>query len=156
MFSKIASRHIPQFHQRLFQDRPAENINSHRCKIAFRFRRLFLKFCNPSVPIGYNNSKAACFFHRNRHSCYGNICMIFFMVIQHHLIVHLVNMVSRQDQDIIRIVGFHIIHILVNCIGCSRVPFAVCAFLVWRQDGHPSNIAVQIPRNTNPYMCIKP
>ena len=50
------------------------------------------------------------------------------MKIKHDFIIHLVNMVSGQDQDILRIIAVYVFHILVNSIGSSWIPFTSAAF----------------------------
>ena len=58
-------------------------------------------------------------------------------------------MIAGKDQHIVRIIRFHIFQILINSVGRSCIPVASLASLIRRKDGNPSNIAVQIPRNTN-------
>ena len=94
MLSEIAAVLILQSDQSLLENRPAENINSHRRKIAARLLRFFLKFCYPSGFICYHDPETACLFNRNRHTCNGNVCFICLVKVQHYLIVHFINMVS--------------------------------------------------------------
>lgn len=56
--------------------------------------RLFLKCIDALIIIGYDDTKSAGLLDRHRHGCYGHIGIVFLVEIKHHLIVHLVNMVS--------------------------------------------------------------
>ena len=125
MLSEIAVRLIFQCEKRFSEHRPAENVNSHRCKVAARILRLLFKLLDLPAVIRNHDSETARLFHRNRHRRDGNIRFVRLVVIQHHFIIHLVDMVARQNQHIIRIIRLHIIHILIDRIRRSRIPLAV-------------------------------
>lgn len=48
------------------------------------------------------------------------------------------------------------LYVLVNCICSSCIPFAVCTFFVWRQNGYAAFVFIEIPRNTDSDMGIQP
>ena len=122
MHTEITSRLILQSDQRLSQYRPVKDINTHRRKVTARLRRFLLKILDIAVVIGNNNAKTAGLSPRYRHAGNCHICPFCFMVIQHHFIIHLINMVTTKDQYILRIVLLNIFHILINSIGCSCIP----------------------------------
>ena len=155
MLSEIAVRLVFQPDQRIFQNRPAENVNPHRCQITARMLRLLLKFTDLAVRIRHDDPEPTGFLDRNRHRRDRDIRFICFMEIKHYLVIHLINMISRQDQHIIRIILFHIIQILIDRIRRSGVPFAVGAFLVRRKNRNTSHIPVQIPRDPDSDMRIQ-
>ena len=155
MFSKVASLLIFQRDQGFLQGRPAENINTHGRKITSWMLRFFFKLRNPSCFIGNHNTETACFLHRHRHRSDRYIRLVCLMVIQHHFIVHLINVVSGKNQHIVRIIAFHISHILENRVCCSRIPLAAFTFFIWRQNSYTTHVSVQIPRNTNSNVRIK-
>ena len=74
--------------------------------------------------------------------------------LEHHFIVHLIDMVSGQDQYIFRIVTVYVFHILINSIRCTGIPFTSATFLIWLQNRNTTVITIQIPRNTNTDMRI--
>ena len=147
MLSEIAVRLVFQPDQRIFQNRPAENVNPHRCQITARMLRLLLKFTDLAVRIRHDDPEPTGFLDRNRHRRDRDIRFICFMEIKHYLVIHLINMISRQDQ--------HIIQILIDRIRRSGVPFAVGAFLVRRKNRNTSHIPVQIPRDPDSDMRIQ-
>ena len=75
--------------------------------------------------------------------------------IEHHFIIHLIDMISRQNQHIVRVKTLHVVNILIDRIGCACIPFAVLALLIRRKDGNAADIPVQIPRNTDSDMRIQ-
>ena len=77
------------------------------------------------------------------------------MEVQHHLIIHLINMISGKNQNVVRIVLLHIVHILENGICSSCIPLTVRTLFVWRQYRHSSFIFIQIPRDSNSNMCVQ-
>ena len=118
--------------------------------------RFFFKFGNSSVSVCDHDTETACFFDRYRHTCDGHICVICFVIVKHHFVIHFVNVVAGKNQNIFWIVCFHISHVLVNCICCSCIPFTACTFFVWRQNGYTAFVFIEIPRNTDSDMGIQP
>ena len=77
------------------------------------------------------------------------------MEIKHHFIVHLIDMITRQDQHIFRIVTLHVVQVLVDRIRRPCIPFAVDTLLIRRKHRHTADIPVKIPGNTDPDMGIE-
>ena len=155
MLTKITVTLCFQCQQSFLQYRPAEYVNSHGSQITARLLRFLLEFPHTSLLIRHHNPESACFFHRNRHTCNRNIRFICLMEIQHYLIVHLIDVIPGKDQHIIRIVLFHVIKILEDCIRCSGIPFTVVTPLIRRKHSHTAFISIQIPRDSNSDMCVQ-
>ena len=94
MFSKITVALIFQRDQCLFEYRPAKYVNSHGSKITAWFLRFLFKFCHTPCSISYHDAETAGFLHRNRHTGNRDICLVCLMIIQHHFIIHFINMVT--------------------------------------------------------------
>ena len=92
--SEVTARLILQRNKRFLQRRPAENINSHTCQIASGMLRFLFKFCNPSCAVRDHDTETAGLLHRNRHTGNRYICLVSLVVIQHYLVIHLVNMIT--------------------------------------------------------------
>ena len=155
MFTEVTVWLIFQCHQRLFECLPGENINSHGCQITSWMFRFFFKLGNTSRAVSDHNTETACLFNRHRHTGNGHICLICLMIIKHHFVIHLVNMVTGENQNVVRIIGLHICHILKNCVCCSGIPVAVTIFFIGGKHGNTAHIPVQIPRNTDSDMGIQ-
>ena len=156
MLAKIAITLVFQCDQCFFEHRPAEYVDTHGSKVAAWFLRFLLKLRHTPCLICNHDPEAACFFYRNRHTGNRYICLICLVIIQHDFVIHFINMISRENQYIIRIVLLHIIQILKNCIGRPGIPFAVGTLFIWRKYGHTALVSVQIPRNTNADMGVQP
>ena len=155
MFSEVTRRYILHLNKCIPKDRPAENINSHRSFVASWMFRLLLKLLNNPIFIGDNNTESASFLHRHLISCNSYISLRTLVKIQHYFIIHFVNMITRKDEYIIRIVILHILKILINGICGSGVPLTVSTLLVRREYSHTAKISIQIPWHTYPNMLIK-
>ena len=156
MFSEIQVGLFRPGNQSLLQRLPVKYVDTHGCQIASGIRRLLLKIRNLSVLVRDHDAEPLRFLHRYGHNRDRTLCASLLMVIQHHFIIHLIDVITGENQNIIRIEALHIVDILINCIGCSRIPFAVLAPLVRGKDSHTADIPVQIPRNADPNMGIQP
>ena len=78
------------------------------------------------------------------------------MIVQHDLVVHLIYMITRKDQYIIRMKILHIFQILIDCIRCAGVPFRLSDLLIWRKNRNSSLITIKVPRDPDPDVGIKP
>ncbi len=141
--------------QRLFKCFPGENINSHGCQIAARVGRLLFKICNLPVFIGNHDAESLGLFHRNRHNSNGHVRIILLVEVQHGFIVHLINVIAGKDQNIVRMVIFHIAHVLIYGVGRPGIPLCPRDLLIGRKHRYTACQLVQIPRNTNADMCIQ-
>ena len=117
--------------------------------------RLLLKFLDFTLPVRDYDSKPGGILLRNRHDGNRHIRVVRFMVVEHHLVVHLIDMVTGQDQHIVRMVLLHVSQILVNRIRSPCIPLRLPRLLIRREDCDAALIAVQIPRNADADMSIE-
>ena len=134
---------------------PGEDIYAHGCFIALRVFRFFLKLNNRSVGIRVHNSETGRFFPGNFTYGNGSICAMPDVIVQHRIVIHFVNMVAAEDQDIIRMVLLYKSHILIDGICRSAVPFSALSCLVRRQNKNASVRNIQIPRRAAADIGIK-
>ena len=116
---------------------------------------LFFKVLYFSVFVGDDDTEALCFFHGNGHSSYGDIRIVFLMEVQHHFVIHFVDMVTGKNEYIIGIIALHVLYVLVDRICRSGIPFAVDIFLKGRKYGNAADITVQIPGGADTDMGIQ-
>ena len=74
------------------------------------------------------------------------------MEVQHHLIIHLIDMVTGKDQNIIGIIVLDVFHVLVYRIRSTRIPLTSLNALIRREHAYAADIPVKIPGNTDPYV----
>ncbi|MNE53224.1 hypothetical protein D3C80_1479360 [compost metagenome] len=131
--------------QMLAQNVPFENIYTHGSQCALRLGGLFIKFINFQVFIRIKDTKAACFLQRNINDRDGAVGVSCFVVLQHSVVVHFVNMIPGQDKHMLRIKLVYKFEIAVNRISRSPVPVASVLPFMRRQHEHSAIFTVQIP-----------
>ena len=155
MFTEVAPGLVLHLDQGLLEDLPAEDVDTHGSQVASGNRRLLLEFRDAVGLVRNQDAETAGLLNRNRHSSNGDISVVGLVIIQHNFIIHLVDMVTGQNQNVIRIIILHILQILVDRVRGSGVPVAPLTALVGRQDCYAAHIAVQIPRDPNPDMGVQ-
>ena len=94
------------------------------------------------VVIRDQDSETACFLDRHRHSGNRDIRIIRFVIFQHDLIIHFVDVVLGKDQNVFRIVGLHVLQIHSKLrFRSSCIPVAAL-LLVRGQDRNAADVAV--------------
>jgi len=155
MLTKVTARLFRHGNERFLQRLPAEYVDSHGSQVTARICRLLLKLGDTVILIGDHDTEAACLFDRNRHTCDGDICVVCFVIFQHNLIIHLIDVVAGKDQNVVRIVAFHVLQVLINGVRGTGIPVTALAPLVRRKNGNSSDITVQIPRNANSDVTVQ-
>ena len=87
--------------------------------------------------------------------CDRHIRPVLLVGLKHRFIVHFVNMIAGQDQNVFRMVTLHIGKILINCIGRPGVPLSILDLFIGREHRNTAEILVKIPGNTDPDMGIE-
>ena len=65
--------------------------------------RFFFKFIYALAFIAVHYPESACFLYGDFYHGYGAVCPLCLVVLEHEVIVHLVDMVSRKDKYVVRI-----------------------------------------------------
>ncbi len=84
--------------------------------------RLLDKPCHFAIACDLNDAEAGDFIGRDRERSQGNFGAGVVMLLQHPAIVHLVDVVARKDQDMLRLFRADGVDILINGIGSPLVP----------------------------------
>ena len=155
MLTKVTARLFRHGNERFLQRLPAEYVDSHGSQVTARICRLLLKLGDTVILIGDHDTEAACLFDRHRHTCDGDICVVCFVIFQHNLIIHLIDVVAGKDQNVVRIVAFHVLQVLINGVRSTGIPVTALASLVRRKNGNSSDITVQVPRNANSDVTVQ-
>ena len=142
VFTEIAARLLRHGNEGFLQCLPAEYVDSHGSQVAARMRRLLLELGDTVILIGDHDTEAACLFDRHRHTCDGDICVICFVIFQHNLVIHFVDVVAGKNQNVVRIVAFHVLQVLINGVRSTGIPVTALAPLVRRKNGNSSDITV--------------
>ncbi len=97
--------------------------------------RLFIKFINLAVVIGVKNTKARSFINRNvnNRNCTSGVLAL--VKIEHFVVVHFVDMVSRKDHNILGVIS-------LDCLIGAKAVYA-------------GMHSVKIPRLTVAYVFVE-
>ena len=109
-------------------------------------RGLFFKFRNRVVFIHIHNTKARRILPWHLHDGDGAICARFFVVSEHFSVIHLVDVVAREDEHILGVVHVDKADVLEDGVGRALIPRRAARALIRRQDVHAAVRAVEIPR----------
>ena len=132
--------------QRRAQHRPGENVNAHGGEIALRLLRLFGKARDAHVLIDGHDAEAAGLLPRHGLDRNGEIRAHELVEVEHQVIVHLVEMVAGEDDDILGVVAVEKVDVVVNRVGGAFIPFAAGLRGIRRENVHAAPGRVQIPR----------
>src|SRR5262249_31167270 len=130
---------------RVFFERPGENVrleqvDAHRRERdpgragrADRLFRLFLEADHPPGLVDADDAETAAFFGRNLDGRQRDVRAAIHMEAQHLRVIHLVDVITREDEDVRRFLAFDGIEVLIDGVGRAEVPVLAHA-LLWRQD----------------------
>ena len=124
---------------------PFEDVNAHGCLIGLGNLGLFLEFGDAPFLVGGENAEAGRLLHGNLDDRHGGVCVCALVGFQHLGVVHGIDMVSRQDQNVVGLVLFNEVEVLVNGVCGALIPMGAVALLVGRQNVDPAVKTVQIP-----------
>ena len=113
---------------------PREHINTHGSLVAFRYFWLLVKLIDGAVRIGVQDAKPRGFFHWHFNFGNGAGCVVLLMVSNHLGVVHLINVVTGKNHNIIRVVTVNKCDVLIDCVGGAFIPVKLFAVLVRWQN----------------------
>ena len=67
------------------------------------------------------------------------------METEHLCIVHLIDMVTRKDKNIFRVISFNILEVLINSICSTLIPVSTILALIRRKNSHTAKGSVKVP-----------
>src|SRR6266702_2569160 len=77
----------------------------------------------------------------NEDGCEGDISAGLLMLLEHQLVVHLVDVVARKDENVLGTLAADGINVLINGIGCALVPIFADALHGWQDLNELSELA---------------
>ena len=136
--------HICQEH--LAQKLPVEDIDTHGGKIALRVFRFLFKFYDVSGFICIHDAETACFLHGNFDNGDGGVRLHLLVISKHLCVVHLIDVVSRKDQDILGRILVDKVDVLSDGIGSATVNVEIgIRFLTGRKHENAAFSGIQAP-----------
>ena len=126
---------------------PGEDVDTHGGLVGLGILGLLLELNDVVRSVGVHDAEAAGFLPRHGTDGDGGVSALVDVVVQHGVVVHLVDVVTGQDQHVIGIILLDEGHVLVDGVGGAAIPVAGLAGLVGGQDEHAAVGQVQIPRS---------
>ncbi len=116
-------------------------VNAHRSRDHARiigraqigYLRLFLETGNSPPTVDVHHSEAESLFGFDQNGCQSDVGARGAVLIEHQPIVHLVNVIARQDENVFRLLCSNRVDVLVDGVRGSHVPVLADA-LHRRQD----------------------
>ena len=115
--------------QLLHQEPRLEHVDAHRGQRhvrlvgnARRVLRLLDEIDHPVAPVDMHHAEAGGFHARHFEAADGHVGARIDVLPQHDFVVHLVDVVARQQHDVARAVVLDDVHVLVHRVGRARVP----------------------------------
>ena len=109
-------------------------------------RGLFLEFRDRVVFVHAHDAKARRILPGHLHNGDGTVRARFFVVGEHLGVIHLVDVVAREDEHILGVVHVDKADVLEDGVGRALIPRRTARALIRRQDVHAAVRAVEIPR----------
>ena len=114
----------------------SENVNPHRGQTVLRIvrhrrrlARLLQKALDAVLVVDLHDAEVGAFAQRRGDAADGQIGLVVQVCLDHVAIVHFVNMVAGQDENVFRIGFLDAVNVLVNGVGRALVPVLVDALL---------------------------
>src|SRR5690554_2210381 len=67
------------------------------------------------------------------------------MFVEHLLIIHLVNMITRKNENIFRFIGIKKLEILIDSVRSASKPIVTFFGLAWRENNSMRTHAIEAP-----------
>ncbi|MCY1541055.1 hypothetical protein D9M68_767280 [compost metagenome] len=122
------------------QEARLEHIDAHggqrHVRLVRNTRRilgLFDEIDHPVAPVDMHHAKARRFHARHFEAPDGHVSARINVLTEHDFIVHLIDMVARQDDDIARAIVLDDVHVLEDRVGRAGIPHVFLDALARRQ-----------------------
>ncbi len=139
-----------------FQRVGVEDVNAHRRQVAFvAIFRFFVELDDALLFIHLHDAEAVRLFQRHRHDADRQVGALRQVIVDHRAVVHLVDVVSRQNEHVVGAVLANEIQILVDGVRRASVPVLAAARLVGLQQTHAAATAVEIPGFADADMIVE-
>ncbi len=106
---------------------------------------LFLKLVDAAVRVAVHDAETGRFIDRDIKHCNGGIGFVLLVVLEHLVVIHLIDVVAGQDQDIIRVIFINKIDVLIDGVCSAFVPFRTLRTLVGGQCVDAAAHTVKVP-----------
>ena len=128
------------------QHLPGEDVNPHRGQIALGLLGLFLKFNDAVVRVDVHDAERRGDLPRHGADGDGAVGLGVDVRAEHLVVVHLIDVIARKNQNIVRVVLLDEADVLVDGVCRAAVPLAALGRHVRWQHEHAAVVQVEVPR----------
>ena len=125
---------------------PAEDVDTHGSVCALGMLGLLVKLIDFAVLMSVENAEARGFLERNVDYRDGAGGVLLLVVLEHLVVVHLVDVVARKNYNIVGVVALDVVDILVDRVRGARIPVSALDSLIGAQTVNARVHSVEIPR----------
>ena len=134
------------FEKSLAQCIPLEDVDSHRSEVAVRFLRFFGELHDIALIISCHDAESAGVFPWHLDYRYGKVGSVVLVLLQHKVVVHLVDMVARKDKNVLRLIHIDEVYVVVDGVCSALIPLSAGLAGVRRQYMYTAVCYSHIPR----------
>ena len=131
--------------QRLDQQVCVEDVDAHGREVRVGLRGLLGELEDLLVLVGRQDAEAGRLLPGHGHDRDGQVRVVALVVVEHLLVVHVVQLVAREDEDVLGVVLLDEAQVLRHGVSGARVPGATGLGGVRRQDEQAPVALVQVP-----------
>ena len=122
-----------------------EDVDAHGGQVGVRLVGLLGELLDALVLVLGDDAEAGCLLPGHGHDGDGQVRLVTLVVLEHLLVVHVVELVTREDQDEVRIVLLDEADVLRDRIGGAGVPRTAGLRRVRGEDRDSTVALVQVP-----------
>ena len=125
---------------------PVEDVDAHGCQIALRVFRFLFKLIDIAVFTHVHHAHAGRLFHRDLLDRNGEGGVVGEVFAQHVGVIHLIDMVTGEDQNVFGVVVLDEGDVLIDGVGRSGKPRALLILLLVRRKDKDAAVGnVEVP-----------
>ena len=124
---------------------PVEDVDAHRGLGGFRVLGLLFELVDRAVLVGVHDTEAGSFLKGDIQDGDGGVCLFLLVVGEHLRVVHLVDVVAGEDEDIFGVIAVDEIDILIDGVGGALVPLALLVGRIRGEDVDAAVHPVEVP-----------
>ena len=127
------------------EDVGAEDVDAHRGEVGIGLVGLLGELRHGVVVVLGDDAKARGLGPVHRHDRDGEVRVVGDVALDHLAVVHAVQVVAGQDDDVLGVVALDVADVLIDGVGRAGVPVAARLGGVRRQDGDAAVTGVEVP-----------
>ena len=131
--------------QGLDEEVGGEDVDAHGSEVALGLLRLLHELEDAALVVAVHDAEAGSVLPRHRHDGDGEVGVVGLVGGEHVLVVHTIELVAREDEDVLRILALEEADVLSDGVSGARIPGAAGLGGVRRKNGDAAVALVEVP-----------